>query len=277
MNIARELYQHRDLMRLLMQSSLLKSTSGTKLGALWWVIDPLLMTLVYVVLVQFIRGGGKLLPAYPVFVMCGLVAWKCTATCLSASITKMITSDRLIKSYSFPIISLPISAVLVNFYLFFIAIIPLFGFTLVYHYVLNVEEVNLGWTIVLLPIVILPHLMITIGLTLMFCTLAVFVQDVANMTTHIMRIGWYFSAGLYSISQVMPDYKGLWAIEEFTWKHILILNPMVHVLEAYRSVLIYVRMPDFSALAVLYVLGFIFIALGYRVFNHYQIHFAKVL
>jgi len=272
----RTLCTHLELLRVFTLSTLTKSTEGTKLGVVWWIADPLLMTVVYVLLIELIREGGRL-PAFPLFIMTGLIAWKATATSFSTATSKIVTSERILKSYAFPTVVLPISVVLANFALFLVSLPVVLALALFYRHVLGVTEVIIGPWILLLPVVIALHMLLTTGLTLALTCLGVFFQDVSKLVGHIMRIGWYLSAGLYSLNWAIPGYTGLMHIEELTIRHLILLNPAVYLLEAYRNVMIYNRPPDWLGLAIVGVVALILVVIADRVYHHYEHRFAKVI
>ena len=71
-----ELFSRRRLIRYLVQADLKKKGADTLLGNIWWVIDPLLQMLVYVILVSVIFD--KTVPGgdYPLFIFCAILPWK---------------------------------------------------------------------------------------------------------------------------------------------------------------------------------------------------------
>jgi len=270
------LADHRELLRVFTASTLSKSTEGTKLGIIWWFADPLLMTAVYVLLIELLRGGGPT-PAFPLFVMTGLVAWKATATSFTTATTKIITSERLIKSYAFPTIILPVSVVLANFVLFLASLPLVIVAAVLYRYAIGETSVAIGAWALLSPVVVAVHLLLTAGLTILLTCLGVFFNDVSKLIGHLMRIMWYLSAGLYSLDWAIPGYTSLWELNELTTRHLLLLNPAVYLLDAYRNVLIYNRPPDAIGLLIVAGLAVVAIVLGDWIYHRYEARFAKII
>src|SRR6476469_6065609 len=119
----REVSSRRRLIQYLVQADLKKKGSDTLLGNLWWVIDPLLQMLVYVVLVSviFVRTT----PDYPLFVFSAILPWKWFTSAIGDAITSVSSQDRLIKQIQFPKIVLPTAATVagvVNFVFGFLAL-----------------------------------------------------------------------------------------------------------------------------------------------------------
>ncbi|MHC4789748.1 MAG: ABC transporter permease, partial [Planctomycetota bacterium] len=69
------LLKRTNLIRTLTISNLKQAHRNTVLGYLWWLLDPFMMTAVYTIVIGIIRGRSGVKPAYPAFVMCGLITW----------------------------------------------------------------------------------------------------------------------------------------------------------------------------------------------------------
>src|SRR5665213_1736637 len=90
-----EIWSRRRLIIYLARADLKKKGSDTVLGNLWWVIDPLLQMMVYVVLVDFIFH--KAVPDYPLFIFCAILPWKWFTSSTYDGITSVVGQERLIK------------------------------------------------------------------------------------------------------------------------------------------------------------------------------------
>ena len=113
------LIARRDLLRELVLSELRSSTAQTRLGWLWWLLDPLLMMLVYwlIVVELFGRGGGNYSP-YWIFVFIGLITWKQFAGTISKASGVLSRRQTLIRAVPFPTMVLPIASVMSTFFFF---------------------------------------------------------------------------------------------------------------------------------------------------------------
>jgi len=275
--IWQRLWESRDLALILTISSLKQSTRSTVLGAVWWLLDPILLAGVYTLLVLVIRGGQAPHSAYPAFVMSALLAWKCFASSVIYGTKRIADSDSLIKSYDFPRIVLPVSVVFSNFLLFFIALAPMLGIVLVYDRVFDEPGIRLGWSILFLPCVVVSHALLTIGATVGLSCLGVFFRDVSNLMVHGMRIGWYASPGLYAIHDVLPEYGGLGSIATLGSRGLYLLNPLAHVLEGYRSILLYAEPPDWTGVVYALVVGAAVAFAGGAFFRSQERKFPKLV
>ena len=99
----------RRLVRYLVAADMHKRGADTLLGNFWWVLDPLLQMVVYVVLVTLIaRGHG--IEHYPLFIFAAILPWKWFTASVTDATTSVASQDRLIKQIQFPKIVLPVAA-----------------------------------------------------------------------------------------------------------------------------------------------------------------------
>src|SRR5215210_9562278 len=118
-----ELWSRRSLVRYLVQADLKKKGADTLLGNLWWVIDPLLQMLIYVVLVVVLFQRDQ--PDYPLFIFAAILPWKWFTSAINDCIVAVSSQDRLIKQIHFPKIVLPTAAVVAGVVNFVFGLIPL--------------------------------------------------------------------------------------------------------------------------------------------------------
>ena len=101
----RDIASRRRLIGYLVQADLRKKGSDTLLGNVWWVLDPLLQMMVYVIVVSVIfdRGG----PDYPLFVFAAILPWKWFSSSVTDGIISVTGQDKLIRQIHFPKLVLP--------------------------------------------------------------------------------------------------------------------------------------------------------------------------
>ena len=114
---------HRRLIRYLVAADMKKRGADTILGNVWWILDPLLTLLVYVVLVTIILHSTQ--PAYPLFVFCAVLPWKWFSASIADATTCIATREKVIKQVAFPKIVLPVAATMGGVVSFIFGLIPL--------------------------------------------------------------------------------------------------------------------------------------------------------
>ncbi|HEX5466979.1 MAG TPA: ABC transporter permease [Candidatus Limnocylindrales bacterium] len=260
----RESWSRRRLIRYLVQADLKKKGSDTLLGNLWWILDPLLQMLVYVVLVTIIFARSQ--PDYPLFIFAAILPWKWFTSSISDAIASVTSQERLIKQIQFPKIVLPFASTVAGLVNFGFGLVGLAGLlVLLYPHRINI-------TLVLIPVVALVQFAFTLALTFLAAATNVFYRDLGNVSRHLLRLWFYLSPALYSISQI--DHL---AAESPILGTLFRLNPFTILFEAYRDVIYAGTRPDWAGLASLFAVSLVLIAIAAWVFKRVEPSFAKVL
>jgi len=266
-----DIRSRRRLVRYLVVADMRKRGADTLLGNFWWVLDPLLQMAVYVVLVTFIaRGHG--IEDYPLFIFAAILPWKWFTASVTDATSSVASQDKLIKQIQFPKIVLPVAATTAGVVGFAFGLIPLAG-------LLVLHPKHLSLFLLLVPVIAAVQFVFTLAMALLVAAGNVFFRDLRNVASHVLRLWFYLSPGLYSLS-VLDDVN---VFKEFPiLRTIIEANPFAILFESYRRV-IYGTLdgpptwPDFSQLAVLAVASLVFLVLGIVVFKRLEPNFAKVL
>jgi ABC-type polysaccharide/polyol phosphate export permease len=262
----------RRLVRYLVVADMRKRGADTLLGNLWWIIDPLLQMVVYVVLVTLIaRGQG--IDDYPLFIFAAILPWKWFTASVIDATSSVASQDRLIKQIAFPKIVLPVAATTAGVVGFAFGLIPLFGLML-----FSVERITPY--LLLIPVIAVVQFVFTQAVALLVAAGNVFFRDLGNVARHVLRLWFYLSPGLYSLA-VLEEVA---LLDEFPiLRTILLLNPFAILFDAYRTVIWGTwpdgppTTPDWAALALLGVGSVVFLAVAVVVFKRLEPNFAKVL
>jgi lipopolysaccharide transport system permease protein len=165
----------------------------------------------------------------------------------------------LVSKIFFPREILVISTLLARIVDFFIAYILLIILIIIYQVPVTITL----W--LFLPVILLIQITLSLGIGLFASALNVFYRDIKHVFTLIMQLWLYASPIIYPITFV-PE----------KWKKIYMLNPMVGIIEAYRSVMIYRTFPDISLLFSALIAVAVFIA-GYSFFKRVEVQFADII
>jgi lipopolysaccharide transport system permease protein len=267
----RETISRRRLISYLIQADLKKKGADTLLGNIWWVVDPLLQMLVYVVVVGVIfqRGG----PDYPLFVFSAILPWKWFSSSVGDAISSVTGQERLIKQLQFPKIVLPVASTLAGIVNFAFGMIPLAGLLVL------VYPDRLSPYVLLIPLIAIVQLVFSLGVALLVSTANVFARDVANVSRHVLRLWFYLSPGLYSFTLVADSALGK---EHPTLVALLRLNPFVILFESYRAVIYGTAkggpyVPDAGPLVGLLLFSIALLLVATAIFKRVEPTVAKVL
>ncbi|HKG56211.1 MAG TPA: ABC transporter permease [Candidatus Limnocylindrales bacterium] len=266
-----DIASRRPLIRYLVEADMKKRGADTALGNLWWVLDPLLQMVVYVVFVTILTRGRSI-PDYPLFIFAAILPWKWFNTAVIDATRSLIDADRLIKRVQFPKIVLPLAATTAGVTGFAFGLIPLAVIMLFY-------PDRISPLIAFIPLIALVQFVFTVGVALLVAAGNVFFRDLGNVAGHVLRLWWFLSPGLYSLAVL--DESGVVAHHPFL-RTLAGANPFAILLEAYRSV-IYgstsgpPHVPDLASLALLMVASLVFVAGSIIAFKRLEPTFAKVL
>lgn len=268
----RESLARRRLIRYLIQADVKKKGSNTLLGNVWWILDPLLQMMVYVVLVSviFVRQQED----YALFVFASILPWKWFTSTVNDAISSVTSQERLIKQIQFPKVVLPVAATLAGVINFAFGLVALAGLLLI------LFQDRISPYLLLIPVIGVVQLVFSLGVALALAAANVFVRDVANIARHFLRLWFYLSPGLYSLTLLAESSIA----QENPWIMTLLrLNPFAVLFEAYRSVIYGTSdggpptMPNMQALAVLLAFSVVLVGVTMALFKRLEPSFAKIL
>ncbi len=212
-----DLWQYRELFRVLAWKDLAVRYKQTVIGVLWALIRPFLTMIVFTV----IFGRIAKLPTegnapYALMVLAGILPWTFFSTGLSDASNSLINNERLISKVYFPRVILPIATIVVafaDFLISFCILIVLLGW---YRYLPD-------WRIVILPFFVLLAFLASVGPSLWITALNVKYRDFRYVIPFVVQLGLYLSPVGFS-SSVIPQ----------KWHLLYSLNPMVGVIDGFR-------------------------------------------
>jgi ABC-type polysaccharide/polyol phosphate export permease len=259
------------LIRYLVQADMKKRGSDTLLGNVWWVLDPLLQMVVYVVFVAII-GRGLSHPDYPLFIFAAILPWKWFSAVVSDATSSVVRQGSLIRQIAFPKLVLPWATATAGVVGFAFGLLALGLLLLLYHTHISI---NLVW----IPVIAVVQFVFTLAVAIIVSAANVFFRDLGNAVSHLLRLWWFLSPGLYSLSNV----HGLLGPEHPKIAALASLNPFAVLFESYRSVIYGTGdsgppgPPDFVALGWLLLASIVLVALATIFFKRVEPDFAKLI
>lgn len=265
-----EVVSRRRLIRYLVSADIRKRGADTFLGNLWWILDPILQMGVYLVLVTVIRSRET--PDYALFIFAALLPWKWFQAVINDATTSVVRQERLIRQIAFPKIILPISAASAGVVGFAWGLIPL-GAIILLH------ADRLSPLLLLFPVIAVVQYVFSVASAILISAANVFFRDLGNIVGHALRLWWFLSPGLYSLSQLQET--GF--VRENPWVGTLAgLNPFAVLFEAYRAVVYGTPegppfLPSFVPLLILLAGSLVLLVVSTILFKRLEPDFAKVL
>jgi ABC-type polysaccharide/polyol phosphate export permease len=270
------LIARRDLLQELVVTELKTSSAGTRLGWIWWLLDPLLMMLIYSLVVGILLGRGRAEYApYPIFILCALITWKHFSTSAGKATQVLRDREALIKSVPFPTMVLPLSIVLSALMYFFFGFFILMSTALIWP---NAQHSGNYLALSQVPLLMTLQVFIIAGLCLPLSCLGVLIRDLGPLMTHLLRVGFYISPGLFGIDLIE---KALTNQFGQTYGPLLfsvyMLNPFAILISGYRDCVFYGEFLPVSFWLVLIIEAAIFFVIGNLIYQHYDRRIIKFL
>ncbi len=266
-----DLLSRRRLVRYLVQAEMKKRGSDTVLGNLWWILDPLLQMLVYVVFISIV--ARQPVPDYPLFIFAAILPWKWYSAVINDATTAVVRHDKLIRQIAFPKLVLPMATTTAGVVGFVWGLIPLF-------LLLALHRERFTLFVLWIPLIAAVQFVFTLASAILVSAANVFFRDLGNAVGHALRLWWFLSPGLYSLT-LLRDMN---VVKENPWIGYLAgFNPFAVLFEAYRSVAYGgplgepPRSPDLIALGLLLLGSLVLLAACIVFFKRVEPDFAKVL
>lgn len=227
------LWSHRNSLRILVKRDLAVKYQQSALGYVWSLIEPLGMGAIYwfVFGVLYSRDTGRHLgeaaESYPLFLITGIFAWMWTSSALSEATNALTGQARLITTMNVPRQVFPIGRVTGRF-AEYVAGLPVLVAVAVAYAVHG--RVDLGWSLLALPLAVLVQGTLLFGLALLLSAFNVLMRDVERFMRLIIRVLFYATPIIYPLSLVRDSDLPGWLKIGYE------LNPLVGIFQLHHSI-----------------------------------------
>ncbi|MBU2649618.1 MAG: ABC transporter permease [Bacteroidetes bacterium] len=256
----KEIWRYRDLIFLFVKRDFVAKYKQTILGPLWFILQPLLTTLMFTVVFGKIAGiPTEGLPNI-LFYMAGIVGWNYFSTCLNDTSATFITNASIFGKVYFPRMTLPVSIVISSLITFVIQFVFLIAF-MIYYYLRGVP-IHIGAEILLVPILVILMAGLGLGFGIIISSLTTKYRDLLHLVKFGVQLWMYATPIIYPLSEIPEKYKIY-----------VLANPMTPVIETFKTAMLGVGQVNYIQL--LYSAGFmvIILAIGIVVFNKVEKNF----
>lgn len=251
----RSLWQYRGFIWGAVKRDFAGRYQGSVLGAIWAVLNPLTMILIYSLIfsqLMHARLPGKEgdVFSYSIYLCAGVLNWALFSEMLIRLSNVFLENGNLIKKASFPRACLPLIVILSSL-LHFIIIITLFLLFLI----IVCSLPDLAILAFAFPLVLIVQLAFTLGLGIILGTLNVFFRDVGQLTSVVLQF-WFWLTPIVYVEDIIPKDLAIW----------LKLNPMYSLVGAYQTIFVEGKSPDWTALVPVMILSLILLWLAASLF-----------
>lgn len=255
----RELWQYRDLYRMLVKRDIVVWYKQTILGPLWFFIQPILTTIMFMIVFGGIAKIGTDGIPQPLFYLAGICLWNYFAESLNQTSNTFIQNSALFGKVYFPRLVVPFATVTSNLVRFGIQLL-LFVFVYLYFAFFTEATVAPNLYICLVPLLILLLSGLALGFGVLFSSLTTKYRDLTFLLSFLVQLWMYATPVIYPLS----------TIENPTLKTLMLLNPMTAILETFKYAVLGVGQFRFEYLTYSALFTLFIMAIGIVVFNKVQ-------
>lgn len=216
-----DLWSYRDLLLMFVKRDFVSFYKQTILGPLWFFIQPIFTTLVYVFVFGNLAGiSTDGLPQF-LFYLSGITAWNYFADCITKTSTVFKDNANIFGKVYFPRLILPLSIVLSNLVRFGVQL--LLFFFMIGYFLYDGANIHLTYMVFLFPILVLLMAFLGLGIGLIITALTTKYRDLSFLVTFGVQLLMYATTVIYPLSSAPEEYKQL-----------IQLNPMTPIIESFR-------------------------------------------
>ncbi|TAL98902.1 MAG: ABC transporter permease [Paraburkholderia sp.] len=237
---------------------------GSFLGVFWSFVTPLLMLAIYTFVFGFIfksrwRAASSDHVEFAVVMFVGVLAHNLIAECLTRGPLLVVGNPNYVKKVVFPLQTLPWIAIGTGlFHMLVASVILLIAIFL--------WQGHIPWTVVFVPVILLPFVVLIAGLVWFLASFGVFMRDLGQVMGIVSSLLMFTAPVFYPLSAVPPALRS-----------IIVLNPLTFVIEQIRNVAIWGGQVNWGGWLVYAVVAYAIAWLGLLWFQKTRKGFADVL
>ena len=255
----KEIWRYRDLMMLFVKRNIITQYKQTVLGPLWFLIQPLMTTVMYMVVFGGIAKISTDGLPQPLFYLAGISFWQYFADCLNKTSNTFVSNAGIFGKVYFPRLVTPLSDVISNLVRFGIQ----FGlFLLVYAYyaIFTDVQIHTNWYALMIPILVLMLAGLALGFGILFSSMTTKYRDLQLLLGFFVSLWMYATPVIYPLSTITND----------TLRLVMQLNPLTGIVEFFKYGMLGVGVHDWWMLGYSFGFMVVLMAIGIVVFNKVQ-------
>ena len=263
--LVRSLRANANLVRQLTRREVAGRYQGSLLGVAWSLVAPLTMLGIYTFVFSVIfraRWGGleeETTAGYALVLFAGLIVHGFFAECVNRAPSVILGNANLVKKVVFPLEILPWTNMGAALFHAAASVVVLIAATLVVRW-------SVPWTIVWLPVIAVPLVLITAGVASALAALGVYVRDISQMTGMAVNVLLFLSPVFYPAT----------ALSE-RWRWWFYLNPLTPIIEDVRNAALFGHSPDWTRWLLVTIAGVVVAQAGFWFFQRTRKGFADVI
>ena len=265
-SLLRSLWRNRHLIVQMTKREVAGRYKGSAMGLAWSFFNPVFMLIVYTFVFSEIFksrwggvGGDDSKTQYAVVLFVGLIVLNLFSEVVTRAPNMIVGNVNYVKKVVFPIEILPVVVMSAALFHGLVSLsVLLAAFTLFNGY--------LHWTVVFLPLVLLPLIVLTTGIGWILASLGVFLRDVGQSVIIVVSVLTFLSPVFYPVTAVPERFRPF-----------LMANPLTFIIEQAREVVIWGHVPNWTGMGIYSIAAVIVAWTGYVWFQKTRKGFADVL
>lgn len=259
----KDIWHYRDLLILFVKRDFVAFYKQTVLGPLWFIIQPILTTLMFTLVFGQIAGlSTDGLPKI-LFYLSGVTVWGYFSECLTKTSSTFVDNAHIFGKVYFPRMIAPLSVIVSNL-MRFIVQFCIFLVVLVVYWVRGDVSPNLA--VLLLPFLLLLMASISLGIGLIFSAMTAKYRDLRFLLQFGVQLIMYATPVIYPVSAIPSKYAA-----------IIQLNPITPIVEMFRFGFLGSGSASVAGMAYASVFAIIILSLGLIIFNRVEVTFMDTI
>lgn len=215
------IWKYRDLYRMYVKRDIVTVYKQTILGPLWFLIQPIFTTIMYMFVFGGLAGISTDGVPQPLFYMSGILLWNYFNSAFMVSSNVFTTNASVFGKVYFPRLVVPLSGITSNLIKFGIQLV-LFIFMYLFYYFQG-ADLHVNWTLVLFPFLIFLIAFHAMSWGLIISALTTKYRDLTQLVTFGIQLFMYATPVIYPLSAAPEKYRDL-----------ISLNPLTPIFEAFK-------------------------------------------
>lgn len=255
----KEIWKYRDLWSLFVKRDIITQYKQTILGPLWYFVQPIMTTIMYMVVFGGIAGISTDGLPQALFYLSGICMWQYFSECMTKTSNTFVSNAGVFGKVYFPRLIVPLSTVTSNLIRFGIQFML---FLVVYVYYVVFTDVNVGPNLyaLLFPVLVLMLAGLGLGFGILFSSMTTKYRDLTFLLGFFVQLWMYATPVIYPLSIITNEKLKL----------IMSLNPLTGILEAFKYGMLGTGSFSWMALGYSFLFMVALLALGIVVFNRVQ-------
>ena len=255
----KEIWQYRDLMMLFVKRNIITQYKQTILGPLWSVIQPMMTTVMYMVVFGGIAKISTDGLPQPLFYLAGISFWQYFADCLTKTSNTFVNNAGIFGKVYFPRLVTPLSDVISNLVRFGIQF-ALFLIVYIYYFIFTDANIQPNLYALLFPILVIMLAGLALGFGILFSSMTTKYRDLQLLLSFFVSLWMYATPVIYPLSTITND----------TLRMVMQLNPLTGIVEFFKYGMLGVGNHEWWMLGYSFGFMVVLLAIGIIVFNKVQ-------